>query len=119
MYTGIIKGQRHITTSYERGQQSIKKIFSIGDIDKDGQKDVAVVFKKQTESKTYRILYGTDEGKYITKTEGLGKDELPLDYAKLEKIAIEQAKKIDPPTTQEDIKKTIVDKIMEEKYEKK
>jgi len=113
-----IKGTGH-EQGFKQGLQSIEKVLYIGDVDKDGHKDIAAVFKNKENGKTYKILYGTKEGTYILKVEGLGKDGLPLDYAGIEKRAIELAKKLDKPVTQEDIKKTIVDKIMKEKYQKK
>ena len=103
---------------FKQGQQSIEKVLYIGDVDKDGHKDIAAVFKNKENGKTYKILYGTKEGTYILKVEGLGKDGLPLDYSEIEKRAIELAKKLDKPLTQEDINKKIVDGITDKKYKK-
>ena len=81
--------------------REIDKAFYIGDVDKDGHKDIAAVFIDRKNNRTYKILYGTEEGTYTLKVEGLGKDGLPLDYSGIEKIAIEQAKKLDKPAKEE------------------
>lgn len=118
-YTKASARQSGHEQGFKEGQQAIEKVLYIGDIDQDGHKDIAAVFKNKEDGKTYKILYGDKDGKFVIKTEGLGKDGNPLDYNAIEKIAIKYAKGIDQPKPQEEIKKTIVDKLMKEKYEKK
>ena len=102
---GLVTGEKITESKYAEPE----KVYEI-DADKDGLMDAVVKCGDK-----YFVLYKGKDNICTKKTEGTTKDGLPLDYDNIEKIAIKYAKGIDQPKTQEDIKKTIVDKLMEEK----